>query len=107
MYSWICPETALNDFRLTVPRMKRGIFEVRQFQRYSIPPFIEVYGSGFADPYLIFYGMLFGLGVAVPAVDGSAAPRLEGHFRLFTARSTGSRVHLTGAASVVVAATAS
>jgi hypothetical protein len=50
--------------------------------------------------------VLSGFGVAVPAVDGFIAARLEGDFGLFTTLGTGSRIHLARA-SIAVAATIS
>jgi hypothetical protein len=54
--------------------------------------------------FSLFYSVLSGLGVAVPAVDRFIATRLKGNFRLFTALCAGSRVHLAGTSIPIAAA---
>jgi hypothetical protein len=54
--------------------------------------------------FKFFYWILFGLGVAIPAINRLIATRLKRDFRLFTAPGTGGGVHLARASIVVAAA---
>ena len=52
----------------------------------------------------LFYRVLFGLVVAVPAVNRFITARLKRDFRLFAALGTSGRIHLTGTSIIVTAA---
>jgi hypothetical protein len=80
-----------------------------QVYGYCLYISLYAYGPDILRPIVFrrYLGVLFGFGEAIPAVYRFIAARLKRDFSLFTALSTGSRIHLARASiAKVTAATA-